>query len=463
LVSAAILPAIVLILWLVFHNYVPAYNQPVRDAAQPAAVQPADEDISRGMWPGQTEQDDRALVLVAISGGGTRAAAVGWKALEELAKVDYRFTNTAGQVVESNLAHEIDLVAGISGGSFTAAAWCLGPEEMARFRKTFIERDIQRALAGNFFSLNGLRALFSPRYSRINWAAELYDREVFGAKTFAALPSRPILRLHATNLALGQRFTFIPQTFAALNSDLSSYPIGYACAASSAFPILLDPMTLRNYPPAADLTKDLGYLSARRNAREDLNKDLQVRIRDYYNNKKNEYLHVADGGLVDNQGLQSILDEFDTNGIINRRLNYTTSSLQRLIIININAGVAHPDTSGQTAEPPGISSVVKSTMVSSMDVLSARRWMDIKTRCSEFTKAKVDVRTAANSYKDLEEPYRIEISFRNIKDTGDLARAMALPTALALTADQLSVVDKVVPRLLVEDPEFQRLKEQLGK
>ena len=89
--------------------------------------------------------------------------------------------------------------------------------------------------------------------------------------------------------------------------------------------------------------------------------------------------------------------------------------------------------------------------------------MDIKTRCSEFTKAKVDVGTAADSYKDLEEPYRIEISFRNIKDTGDLARAMALPTALALTADQLSVVDKVVPRLLVEDPEFQRLKEQLRK
>src|SRR3954470_15864401 len=123
--------------------------------------------------------------MVAISGGGTRAAAVGWKALQELARVDYRFTNAAGKVVESNLAHEIDLVAGISGGRFAASAWCLGPEEMARFRKSFIERDIQLALAGNFVSLNGLRAFFSPQYSRINWAAELYDREVFGGKTFA--------------------------------------------------------------------------------------------------------------------------------------------------------------------------------------------------------------------------------------------------------------------------------------
>jgi NTE family protein len=244
---------------------------------------------------------------------------------------------------------------------------------------------------------------------------------------------------------------------------LSSYPLGYACAASSAFPILLDPLTLRNYPPAADLTKDLGYLSARRNAREDLNKDLQVRVRDYYNNKKNEYLHLADGGLVDNQGLQSVLDEFDTNGVINRRLNFTTPSLQRLIIININAGVAPPNTSGETAEPPGIPSVVESTMVSSMDVLSARRWMDIKTKCSELTKAKVDVGTVAESYKDLEEPYRIEISFRNIKDPAELARAMALPTSFKLTAEQLSVVDKIVPQLLAEDPEFIRLENQLKK
>src|SRR3954469_10568446 len=155
LLFGAVLLAVILILWIVFHNYAPGYNQPLREAAQPAAVRPADEDIARAMWPTQTEQDDRALVLVAISGGGTRAAAVGWKALEELAKVHYRFTDAAGKVVESNLAHEIDLVAGISGGAFAAAAWCLGPDEMARFRKTFIERDVQRALAGNFLSLKG--------------------------------------------------------------------------------------------------------------------------------------------------------------------------------------------------------------------------------------------------------------------------------------------------------------------
>ena len=54
-------------------------------------------------------------------GGGTRAAAVGWRALEAMREVKYLFTNAAGRWWV-NLADEIDLVAGISGGSFTATA-----------------------------------------------------------------------------------------------------------------------------------------------------------------------------------------------------------------------------------------------------------------------------------------------------------------------------------------------------
>ena len=93
LVLVAILFAIVFVLWIAFRNYAPTYNQPLREAVQPAAVRPTDEAIARGMWPDRPEQDDRTLVLVAISGGGTRAAAVGWKALETLRTVPYRFRN----------------------------------------------------------------------------------------------------------------------------------------------------------------------------------------------------------------------------------------------------------------------------------------------------------------------------------------------------------------------------------
>jgi NTE family protein len=463
LIVCLVLAGIALVLWIVFHNYTPRYNQPLEGAGTKVPAPPADDPATRGMWPDQPEQDDNALVLLAISGGGTRAAAVGWKALETLRGVKYRFTNAAGKVVESNLANEIDLIAGISGGSFTATAWCLGNDAMARFRKQFVERDIEWALALDLAKGKGIIALFSAPYARINVASELYDREVFDRKTFAALPVRPILRLHATNLALGQRFTFTRETFASLSSDLNAYPLGYACAASSAFPILLDPLTIRNYPPPLDLAADMTYVMDRLNAREDLSKALQVTTRGYYNDKNNQYIHLADGGLVDNQGLQSILNEFETNGLINQRINYKASPLRRLIIVNVNAGVTPPNKSGRSAAPPDIASVVGITMVASMDVLSARRWMDIKTRCQQLFAAKIDVGGTERSYSELQEPYRIEVNFRNITDAATQQKAMELPTSFKLTPDQLNLIDEVVPKLLEEDPDMIRLKAELAK
>jgi NTE family protein len=83
---------------------------------------------------------------------------------------------------------------------------------MTSFRKRFVERNIQGALARNLISGKGMVAAFSRRYTRSNLAAELYDREVFDGKVFVDLPSRPVLRPHATDLALGRRFTFVSDT-----------------------------------------------------------------------------------------------------------------------------------------------------------------------------------------------------------------------------------------------------------
>ena len=459
LIGVGIFLAVLLGFWIVLRDRPPRYNEPL--AGQSGAPS-TDDPALRGMWPDKVDQDDTTLMMVAFSGGGSRAAAVGWKTLETLKRIPYTFT-ADGRQVESNIAREIDLVAGISGGSFAAAAWCLCGGDLAPFQKRFVERDIQGALARNLFSSKGVVAAFSRRYARINFAAELYDEEVYERKTFADLPARPILRIHSTDLALGRRFTFTPDTFARLDSNLGSYPIGYACAASSAFPILLTPLTLRNFGPPLDLSQDVEYVLGKKNARTDLNADLRTKAWEYYNNKTNEYIHLADGGLVDNQGLQSILDEFETNGIINRRINYSVQPLKRLIIVNVNAGVAGENQSGRSPSPPSIASVVESSMVSSMDVLSARRWMDIRDKCIEMFKAAIDRGADTPSLSQLEEPYRIEVSFRNIRDPELRRRAMALPTSFKLSPEQLALIDKVVPELLKEDPELKRLQASLEK
>lgn len=427
----------------------PLYNVPA-DKAYASPVQP------------MARQDDRALVFVALSGGGTRAAAMSWKALETLRKATYCYRDHQGNLVVSTLADEIDYISGISGGSFAAAAWCLYRDNMDIFRGRFIERNIQGELAGGLFipPWQGLR-LLSPAYDRINMASEIYDRTVFEGKTFGDLPPHPVLWVHATHLALGARFTFNKEHFDLLESDYSRYPIGYACAASSAFPILLSPMTVINYGDPIDLSNDIKYRMARRNTRQDIEKDFYSRMREFYNDKSNRYMHLADGGLVDNQGLQVIIDQFDTNGIINKKLNDKANPLKRLVIINVNAGVIADDRSCKSAGAPHVGLVIKYTMVTSMDNLSAKRWMQIKALCRDVYKAGIELGDSSRALSELEEPYTIEISFRNVIGP-QRAECYKLPTSFYLDERQLKLIDKVVPTLVEEDPDFVRLKKAVN-
>ena len=428
----------------------PNYNIPLETQLSPPVTTPI-------------QQDEQTLVFVALSGGGTRAAAMSWSALEALKKIPYVYKDQSGNQVDSTLADEIDYISGISGGSFAAAAWCLYKDNMAIFRKNFLERNIQGELAKGIIipPWQGLR-LFSSEYDRINMAAELYDKTVFKGKTFGDLPPHPVAWINATHLALGARFTFISDYFKLLESDLSKYPIGYACAASSAFPILLSPLTVINYGDPANLSRNIKYEMAKRNARRDIEKDFFARMIEFYNDKSNKYMHLADGGLVDNQGLQAIIDQFDTNGIIDKKLNDTEHPLKRLIIINVNAGVLPDDKSCKSPSAPKISSVIKYTMVTSLDILSTKRWMEIKALCNEVHKAVIDIGDTTRSLSLLEKPYTIEINFRNIKDPSQKADCYKLPTSFYLNKKQLELIDTVIPSLVEEDPDLIRLKESLG-
>ena len=77
-------------------------------------------------------------------------------------------------------------------------------------------------------------------------AAEYYSEELFDQKTFGDIqigPHHPFIVINATDMDFVGRFDFTQDQFDALGSDVSSFPLGRAVAASSAFPILLTPLT----------------------------------------------------------------------------------------------------------------------------------------------------------------------------------------------------------------------------
>src|SRR5262249_22809839 len=145
-----------------------------------------------------------ALVLLAFSGGGTRAAALSYGVLEEL-----RRTPIVVNGHQHSLLDEVDAIAGVSGGSFTALAYALyGDRLFDEYPQRFLKRDVQGELIRRILSPASWPRLASDRYGRSEIAADYYDEILFEGATFSDLISRgtPIAVVTGTDLSTGARF-----------------------------------------------------------------------------------------------------------------------------------------------------------------------------------------------------------------------------------------------------------------
>jgi NTE family protein len=289
--------------------------------------------------PASGTNTDSLFVILAFSGGGTRAAALSYGVLEQLAKTRVYW---AGQI--RSLLSEVDVISSVSGGSFTAAYYALyGDRIFQDFESRFLKRDIQSRLVRNlFYPWNFLR-LPSPYFDRIDMAAEIYSRDLFDHKTYAELlrkQARPYLILNATDMTLGTRFEFTQDQFDPICSDLSGVPIARAVAASSAFPGLLSPLTLRSYAQTCAGYQVPGWYA---NALKD--KDANPRryaeaqtLAAYLDARDKQFIHLLDGGISDNIGLRApiwSLTSLDPSWSVLRM--HDNGTVKKVVVITVNA------------------------------------------------------------------------------------------------------------------------------
>ncbi len=332
-------------------------NQPLEDPSTALSY-----DFSRFDQPPGA---DETFVVLTFSGGGTRAACLSYGVLKEL-------KNTKLPGTSRTLLEEVDVISTVSGGSFTGAYYALfGDRVFTEFETKFLKRNIQGELAGKVANPYNWFRLASPYFSRIDLAAELYDQTVFESASFEKLAqkaTRPFLIINATNLYQGARFEFTDPQFRYLGSDIRSYPVSRAVAASSAFPFLLSPISLVNFakPPSYEIPgKD-----------QDALEDFWNNKRTYYgvyNNyiyaepnghKNHPYLHLMDGGLADNIGLRAI-DNLYVRGGIRKKMN--SGKIKRFLAIVVNSKADNPPKIDKKESPPGLITVGFKTATLSLD------------------------------------------------------------------------------------------------
>jgi predicted acylesterase/phospholipase RssA len=130
--------------------------------------------------------EDELFVVLAFSGGGTRAAALSYGVLDELRRVKIRVRNQ-----ERSLLDEVDVISSVSGGSFTAAYYGLRGQEIFNSASPFHTRFLKYPAQRDLFA----HAVYRPQNwqhlrSRVEIAANQYARNIFAGETFAALEGR---------------------------------------------------------------------------------------------------------------------------------------------------------------------------------------------------------------------------------------------------------------------------------
>lgn len=416
------------------------------------------------------------LVVLAFSGGGTRAAAFSYGVLETLARTEVEVQT--GQKVR--LLDQIDTITGVSGGSFTALAYRLyGDKLFDEYEKRFLKRNVQGELISRALNPVNWGALGSTGWGRSELAADLYDEILFNGATFADLNRGPgpSIFVSATDITSGSRLVFSAQNFDYLCTDLDSFRVARAAAASSAVPVVLSPLTINNYggscdfksPPWVDLF--IGNPDPPRPAARVIKRLEELRA---FSDGREPYLHLVDGGVSDNLGLRGVLDVLTLYEALHEAGLPTPLDHVRRIVVFIVNSLSIPETDwARSEDAPGSVSVLLKAAGVPIDRYSGEQVEQLKDMEARWKTLRV-VRASA-SFADPDGPaakliknapdaqlYAIDVSFAALEDKAERDFLNQLPTSFVLDDAQVDRLRAAAARIILDSPEFQRLLQDAG-
>lgn len=251
--------------------------------------------------------DGEVYVGLAFSGGGMRASAFSYGLLEELR------AQTATAKDPDGVLSEVRLVTGVSGGSVTAAYFGLnGPKALDGYRENYLVTDAEKYMANSPVNpLTIVRGVSGGANGRKTFGRYL-DEKLFRGATFADLRARSQITtwINATDMANQTSFLFNPETFDALCSDLSSFPLSDAVAASAAFPLVFSPIVLEAHQGKCAYQEPDWLTAARYNPEAtSAMRAYADALESYGDPEKVKYVKLLDGGITDNFGTTGLAIE----------------------------------------------------------------------------------------------------------------------------------------------------------
>lgn len=428
------------------------------------------------------------LVLLAFSGGGSRAAAMAYGVLEQLRRT---CVTIGGE--RRRLLDEVDVISSNSGGSYTAAYFGLYREatfgqpvsddvdcrrmasdnpgvdpDAPSFEETFLRANFEQQVKNALFNPYDLWRVGSPYYNRSDLAAEVLDSMLFDGHTFGSLDGlgKPFILINAHDVVQGNRFQFTQEYFDYICSDLSSFAMARAVIASSAVHGLFGAIRLRNYPSdnCAEppwVANDIRSLEFNPESYQQARTVRMYRLKDCWRlpaPRCNElaaepsYVRLNDGGAVDNLGVRSLVSGLEATG---RDFNFLgavqTGKIKKILLISVNAA-GEPDTNlYHSRRDLRASELIEAAVNGSIDTVTLDSMGQVKRL---FQRRQQDATqqdaTDTDTYHDP-----VLISFEHLADQ-DQARCLKnIPTRLRLSQAEIDSVRMAGAQLLRQSMAFQ--------
>lgn len=428
------------------------WNEPI------GALAPGDRYEMANRLPDNSEE---VFVVLAFSGGGTRAASFSYGVLEAL-----RDTEVVIEGKPRRLLDEVDVISSVSGGSYTAAYFGLfGDRIFDRYREHFLTRDWQGELLGLALRPTGLAAISSRDYNRSDLVADYLGRTLFEDRSFADLSrqGRPFVIINATDLNNATTFSFIQPQFDFLCSDLSDYPVSHAVMASSALPGPFSTMGLRNFGDCPQRHPPWVARSLAHDPVLDRRRVVAMALARYQDPATMPVLRLVDGGVTDNLGVRgSMMSPVAHYGNVPDMAGaFSPAQLDKVrhvLVVVANAEVYTPTQWSRDGDEPGLFATTRASFDASLGILNSETaelarqgfmmWGDQVNAGRAAGAAPVKVRFAL-------------LTFHQVEDDLRRARFNAMPTTFRLHPDQVDSLVALAGELLRASPEFQAFRGDL--
>jgi NTE family protein len=399
---------------------------------------------------------DSTVLLMTLSGGGSRASAFAYGVMEALHQTPLTTRPDAPTLLDM-----VDMISAVSGGSIIAAYYGVhGDRLFERFREDFLKQNARDQIRQRMLSLENLSRLSSTTFGSGDILDEYFREKLFGERPLSELfdDQGPVIIINATDLFKGSRFGFTPELFSLICSDSDHFPVARAVAASSAVPLIFTPITLTNRAgscgsPVPEWVR-VGLRERTKNPRR---YRLARTWSRYLNRPEHPYVHLLDGGLADNLGLRALLDQIIIHDGLDDTLKHDMlAQARRIVLIEIDAAARLPsEWEKQPDHPP-------QTVI--LDAASSTPLSNYNFETKAYLHSQLGPWLRQNGAAPCRDParcqpelYIIEINLDDSDERLDGQPLSTIPTDFNLPEQAAERLIEAGHQLLRSHPEFSRL------